>query len=245
MIDNIMLILGEALHDGDPQAQLAKCHPLGLFEGITALSTAQNPSELYHFALVNTPLAKYFISCLTVEDLDEIHIEIIRNLLCKEYLVDFYKYSQTLNPETAEVMKELLFYEADRRSINITVNSWSTSLSRDERAKLYPNIGELHPEGIAKLQMADDMEAVTAAVSHIDEYRIILANLQDNPDRTLEDEFIDHEMKLNRIAMSRQFQYGVFYSYFRLKEQEIRNIVWIAECIAQNKKDKINQFIMV
>ena len=40
MIDNIMLILGEALHDGDPQAQLAKCHPLGLFEGITALSSA-------------------------------------------------------------------------------------------------------------------------------------------------------------------------------------------------------------
>lgn len=239
-----MLILGETLREGDPQAQLAKCHPLGMFEGLTALCSAQTPSELYHFALVNTPLAKYFISCLTVEDLDEVHIEIIRNLLYKEYLVDFYKYTQTLNSETAEVMKDLLFFEADRRSINITVNSWTTSLSRDDRMKLYPSMGELYPEGIVKLQLADDMEAVTAAVDHVDEYRIILSRLQDNVTRTLEDEFIEHEMKLNRIAVERQFQFGAFYSYFRLKEQEIRNIVWIAECIAQKKKDKINQFIM-
>ena len=40
-------------------------------------------------------------------------------------------------------------------------------------------------------------------------------------------------MHLNKLAFFEQFGYGVFWAYVRLREQEIRNIVWIAECIAQ------------
>lgn len=113
MIDNIVLILSETLHErqtgesnpGEMQALLDKCHPLGLFEGITSLCVAQTPAELYHLVIVNCPLglpllsclsdflcyvcspvAKYFLSCLSMENLDEMHVEVIRNLLYKEYL---------------------------------------------------------------------------------------------------------------------------------------------------------------
>lgn len=48
------------------------------------------------------------------------------------------------------------------------------------------------------------------------------------------------EVFLNRDSFMDQFHFGVFYSYFKLKEQEIRNIVWISECIAQQQKDKVS-----
>lgn len=64
-------------------------------------------------------------------------------------------------------------------------------------------------------------------------------------DKTVEDKFFEHEVFLNRLAFQQQFNYGIFYAYVKLREQEIRNIVWIAECISQNQKERINNYIHI
>jgi len=82
-------------------------------------------------------------------------------------------------------------------------------------------------------------------VDVVQSYRDILVRHAENPERSLEDCFFEREVELNKLAFERMYQYGAFYSYFRLKEQEIRNIVWIAECIAQGKRDKVMNFTQI
>jgi V-type H+-transporting ATPase subunit d len=184
--------------------------------------------------------------------LDDLNIEIIRNALYKAYLEDFYAFCQTLSSPTSEIMSKILAFEADRRTLNITINSFGTELSKDQRARLFPTIGRLYPEGNNILARADDIETVVSAVDHISEYKAFFDKANINPDATsdesgssLEDEFFKYDVELNKQSFLQQFQYAVFFSFVKLKEQEVRNLTWIAECIAQDAKDRVDDYIPI
>jgi len=245
MIDNVVLLITGTLHERDVNELLEKCHPLGVFPAIKTLTAVDSVEKLYSYVLVDTPLAPYFMNSLPKEELSETNIEIIRNTLYANYLKDFYDYCQTLGGATAEVMGDILQFEADRRAINITINSFGTNLRKEEREKLYPKFGLLYAEGTEKLMKADKVEQVRDIVDAYPAYSRLFEESGSNTEKSLEDAFFGYEVKLNQLSFDRQMQYGVFYSYVKLKEQEIRNIVWITECISQQLKSKINNYIPI
>ncbi|KAJ0977927.1 hypothetical protein J5N97_013401 [Dioscorea zingiberensis] len=219
MIDNVVLIVTGTLHERDVQELLEKCHPLSVsftfFPSIATLAVAQNMRELYRLALIDTPLAPYFSECITSE--------IMRNTLYKAYLEDFYNFCKKLGGATAEIMGDLLAFEADRRAVNITINSIGTELTRDDRKKLYSNFALLYPYGHEELVVCEDIDQVRAAMEKYPPYQAIYAKISYGESQMLDKACYEDEVKRLYLTFEQQFYYGVFFIYMRLREQEIRN----------------------
>jgi V-type H+-transporting ATPase subunit d len=49
----------------------------------------------------------------------------------------------------------------------------------------------------------------------------------------------EEEIRREVLCFEQQFHYAVFYAYMRLREQEIRNLMWVAECVAQDQKSRV------
>lgn len=202
MIDNVILLITGTLHGRDTHELLDRCHPLGWFDTLPALCVATNVEELYRTVLVETPLSEYFRDCFTASDLDDLNIEVIRNKLYKAYLEDFHQFCQSLGGPTADSMGELLAFEADRRTINITINSFGTLLNKSERARLFPALGKLYPAGTSALSRADELEQVKAIVESVPEYRRLfddggVGSIADNQAGIdmLEDKMFEYEVE--------------------------------------------------
>jgi V-type H+-transporting ATPase subunit d len=240
MIDNVVLIVAGTLHERDMADLLAKCHPLGMFDSIATLAVATTMRELYRLVLVDTPLAPYFSGCISSEDLDEMNIEVMRATLYKAYLEDFAALCERHGGATSKLMLDMISFEADRRSLQITINSLGTELSRDDRAKLFPKLGELYPFGHAELAAADDNESVRSAAEKVHNLAAIFNKVPFGADATaLDRAFYEEEVKRYVLMFELQFHYGVYYAYLKLREQEIRNLMWVAECVAQDQHARV------
>jgi V-type H+-transporting ATPase subunit d len=270
MIENVMLLLRGTLSGRNVNELMQQCHPLGMFKDSTMRNipsfeaTPRGYAELYETVLVDTPVGPYFQLYLdesqknfgTASDmrniLEEVQIEILKHSLMKLYLEDFYGFCEKLGGETAEVMCGLLRARADRAAINITLNSFGTPLNdptlrETQRRRLYPSIGEMYPAGTELLAKVDDDAKLAEALSSFSEYSAIFEKFASmSPDEfSVDDEFYKKEVRLYELAFESQMHFGVFYAYVKLKEQEIRNLVWITECILQRRKDQITNFTPV
>jgi len=238
---------------------------------IPNIDTSRGYGDLYETVLVDTPVGPYFQRFLdqamaerrfvnssmgTAGDmkniLEEVQIEILHQSLMKLYLEDFYWFCDSLGGDTATYMCDLLNARADRMAINLTLNSFGTQLNdpsmRDrERKDLYPSIGYLYPAGTDLLSKVDDEAKLGDAIRSFPEYSKIFDRYLNAgaEEVVIDDDFFKHEVKLCELAFESQMHFGCFYAFTRLKEQEIRNLVWISECILQRRKDRIGDYIPV
>jgi V-type H+-transporting ATPase subunit d len=125
----------------------------------------------------------------------------------------------------------------------VTLNSFGTELSKEQRAKLFPTIGRLYPEGNNALARAEDVDTVKACVEYIPEYKAFFDNAskstgssggasggEDSDGASLEDEFFKREVSVNRDTFLQQFGLAVFYSFVKLKEQVSPRLYGVLLC---------------
>jgi V-type H+-transporting ATPase subunit d len=123
--------------------------------------------------------------------------------------------------------------------------SIGTELTRDDRKKLYSNFGILYPYGHDELSVCEDFDQVRGAMEKYPAYQGIFAKLSFGESQMLDKAFYEEEVKRLTLTFEQQFHYAVFFAYMRLGEQEVRNLMWISECVAQQQKSRIHDGVVM
>jgi len=224
---------------------------------------SENYANVYQTVLIDLPVGKYFHIFLEDilagsgnKDINAIDTimkdftqEKVKNLLKKIWLTEMYKFCTTqFEGPSREMMEELLQFESDCMTMQIIYNSLGNkelteSKGRQAERKQYIHLlGKLYPGRDKELTMADSLEKLKAAVAPYDQYRRMLDQVPDpNKEeefntsvKSIDDYMFEEKAKMYALAFEGQFQYAAYYAYLKLKEQEIRNICWLAELVTLN-----------
>jgi len=287
MIDNVCMIIQGALNGKAPTEMQDKVHPLGLFDGMTAIMSETFDvqggfDDVYHIFLADSPIGAYFEEYLKEagREKDEMSragiergqaggilsksdLELMKAALKKAWLEDFYAFCMAQGGTTAEVMGHMLKMEADFRVLLVTLNALNTSMSTEsklqERNSLYPSFGYLYPEGVKELRKAWNETTVRTALEPYAKYLTLYDQVKQfyeaegtgeggqaksGSSQSMEDLIYTENVHMFEMAFEQQYHFGVFYAWIKLREQEVRNIRWIANMIVLNTKDRIDDTIV-
>lgn len=194
---------------------------------------------------------------LTKQDL-----EIMKATLKKAWLEDFNSFVEGIGGTSSEVVGHLLKMEADFRVLLVTMNALNTTLSTEsklqDRNALYPSFGYLYPEGTRELRKVWNETTVRAALEPYSKYLSLFDQVKTFYEsetaggaersvtgfQSIEDLIYAENVHMYEMAFEQQYHFGVFYAWVKLREQEIRNIRWIANMVILNTKEHIDDTIV-
>jgi hypothetical protein len=63
--------------------------------------------------------------------------------------------------------------------------------------------------------------------------------------KDINDTFFQYVVKAYELAFEGQFHYACFYSYVKLKEQEVKNIAWLATCMEHGVYSEMERIVPI
>jgi V-type H+-transporting ATPase subunit d len=205
-----------------------ECSPLGLYEELSFIKVTQGPEDTWKFCIENTPLSKYTSGIRT--DLLSEEIQFIGAVFYKRYLETLYKYSVGHKL----FLEEFCRFEGDKRIIELVSATLETEMKASDKMELFPECTSFGKGALASLAMCTTYDELKGYLSSESGYREIVSS-----EAGFEEALRRKEVEMCMKAFFFYDDVSVVYTYFKIQELEIRNLIYAAECISQGKGQEI------
>lgn len=261
MLENVLMMI-EGLKCGIASERLqASVDPLGDFKLLSAVELSNKLDSLYQTVLIDSPVGPYFYKYLEQKNMGnndnkegmkhfsdmqnyfkEETPELVRSSLNRIWIEEFYEHCSTkLNEISRLNMEKILKLEADFQTIQVIYNSLDDSNEEKEsnRSLLCPSLGNLYPLFFYQLKGCKSIDELKNVVKSFPVYSSVLEDVKEpsmmetEGDKSLEDSMYRELARAYSVSFDEQSNMSNFYAYVMLKEQEIKNVVWMAEMISR------------
>lgn len=234
-IHNFTYLLASKEHDFDLSSSYEKIEEMGKFLELETLKFACDMNEVYKFCVEQTFLKKYYRHINIRKEIKENNFQLINTKFSKMLLEDFYE-----DIEEDCYMKEILKCEGDRRIIELVLNTLDSSIKGHKRAEMFPKICTIDLGMRSKLADCGSFDELRGILSS--HYR--LRKIVGCEDDEIIGALLNLEVDIYLSAFNVYNDVSCVYAYFKMKEQEIKNILWTVDCISMKKKDFIKNVIL-
>lgn len=202
---------------------------IGDFDELKTLKFCKDMNDVQKFCIENCFLKKYYYKIKWNLEFKDNDFQKKQVLINKYQIEDIYNKLKHTDLFILEIIK----LQADRCIIDLTMNSLNNFFGKD-RLDLYPRICSLDSKTVESLSF----------VESIDDMKNILSNKYDI-NKDIYSELINKEMEKYCESFKIFNDVSCVYSYFKLKEQEIKNVLWIVDCILQGRRNEIDSLLNI
>ncbi|KAM0676174.1 hypothetical protein GVAV_000137 [Gurleya vavrai] len=235
MIQNFTYLLASKEHDPELLKSYDKIEEMGKFLELETLKFACDMHEVYKFCVEHTFLKKYYKHLKIKKEIKDNDFQQMNILMQKMLLEDFYN---ELNEDC--FMREMLKAEGDRRIVEIVLNTADSHIIGKKRKDLFPNVSTIDLGMKLKLSDCVSFDELRGILSQHHKLRKIVSF----DDEGIVAALVNLETEMYMNSFKRHNDVSCVYSYFKLKEQEIKNIIWTVDCVSLNKKDFVKKIVL-
>jgi V-type H+-transporting ATPase subunit d len=229
-IQNFFYLLQCKQEDPDLERSFDKIE-MGDFSALRTLKFSKDMNDVQKYCIENSFLSKFGGRVKFEKEFSDNNFQVLQMLFFKHHIEETY----SRLGDDMEHMREILKLEGDRQIIEIAVNTLSSKdIVGSERKRLFPTVCSISLKTRDMLANVESFEDLKAALSA--KYRF---------DSDISSVLIRNELIKCYEAFNEYNNLSCVYSYFKIKDREIKNILWIAECIIQGRKDAMSHIIVV